>query len=47
MKYANSGNIAAEDHNGLVNGIHSMIRSISIKVNGIQLYENSDANQSC
>ena len=46
VKLADAGAIAANDHNGMVNGIHSLIKSINVKVNGIQVYDNKSANQS-
>lgn len=39
------GNVAATDNNGIVNGIHSLIHSIIVKINGIQVYDNDNANQ--
>ena len=38
VKLADGGNIAANDHNGIVNGIHSL-RGLTLKANGIQVYE--------
>ena len=43
---ADGANLAAGDHNGIVNGSHSLIAGIIVKVNGIQLYDNNMANQS-
>ena len=33
-KLADGANIAAEDHNGIVNSIHSLIKNFDIKLNG-------------
>ena len=41
---ANGGNIALEDHNGIVNGSHSLINEITININGIQVYNCTNAN---
>ena len=40
------GNIAVDDHNGIVNSAHALISSIIVKVNGIQVYDNNMANYS-
>ena len=42
---ADGGNIAIDDHNGIVNGSHSLIAGVIVKVNGIQVYDNNRANQ--
>ena len=39
-------NIAAEDHNGIVNSIHSLIKNVDIKLNGKKVYDCNDANHS-
>lgn len=44
-KLADGGALAIDDHNGVVNGIHSLIHSIIVKINGIQVYDNDNANQ--
>ena len=44
-KLANGDAIAANDHNGMVNGVHSLIKRIIVKVNGIAVYDNDEANQ--
>ena len=44
-KLADGSNIAANDHNGLVNGIHSLIKNLTVQINGIQVYDNTNANQ--
>ena len=43
-KLADGANIAAEDHNGIVNGIHSFIKNFDIKLNGKKVYDCNDAN---
>ena len=35
---ANSGNIAVNDHNRIVNGSHSFINKLSIIANGREVY---------
>ena len=42
---ADQANIAADDHNGIVNGSHALINKISILSNGMLLYECQPANQ--
>ena len=44
-KLADGANIAAEDHNGIVNSIHSFIKNFDIKLNGKKVYDCNDANQ--
>ena len=41
---ANGGNIAAEDHNGIVNGSHSLINNFKVNLNGRKVYDLNDAN---
>ena len=41
---ANGGNIAAEDHNGIVNGSHSLINNFKVNLNGKKVYDLNDAN---
>ena len=43
-KLADGGNIAAEDHNGIVNSIHSFVKNFDIKLNGKKVYDCNDAN---
>ena len=43
-KLADGANIAAEDHNGIVNSIHSFIKNFDIKLNGKKVYDCNDAN---
>ena len=40
-----NANIAAEDHNGIVNGSHSFINNFDVKLNGRKVYDCNDANQ--
>ena len=37
-------NIAAADHNGIVNGSHSLINNFDIKINGRKGYDCDDSN---
>ena len=39
-----NGNIAAEDHNGIVNGSHSLIHDFDVRLNGKMVYDCNDAN---
>ena len=43
-KLADGVNIAANDHNGIVNSIHSFIKNFDIKLNGKKVYDCNDAN---
>ena len=43
-KRADGGNIAANDHNGIVNSIHSLVKHFDIKLNGKKVYDFNDAN---
>ena len=43
-KTADGGNIAANDHNGIVNGSFSFIKNLDIKVNGKKVYDCNNAN---
>ena len=43
-KLADGADIAANDHNGIVNSAHSFIRELTVKGNGIQLYDCAPAN---
>ena len=40
-----NANIAADDHNGIVNGSHSFINNFDVKLNGRKVYDCNDANQ--
>ena len=44
VKIADGGNLAADDHNGIVNGSHSLINEITVNINGIQVYNCNYAN---
>ena len=41
---ADGGNIAVNDHNGMVNSAHSLIKKLLVKMNGIDVYTCSEAN---
>ena len=41
---ADGANIAVDDHNGIVNGSHSLIRNLSVTINGKKLYDFDQAN---
>ena len=41
---ANGGNIAVNDHNGVVNGSYSFLKHFDIKLNGKKVYDCNDAN---
>ena len=43
-KLADGANIAVDDHNGIVNSIHSFIKNFDIKFNGKKVYDCNDAN---
>ena len=43
-KLADGTNIAANDHNGIVNSIHSFIKNFDIKLNGKKVYDCNVAN---
>ena len=43
---AAGGNIAADDHNGIVNGSYSFLKHFDIKLNGKKVYDCNDANHS-
>ena len=45
-KLADGANIAANDQNGIVNSIHSLIKNFDIKLNGKKVYDCNDANHS-
>ena len=40
-----NANIAAEDQNGIVNGSHSFINNLDVKLNGRKVYDCNNANQ--
>ena len=39
------GNLAVDDHNGIVNGANSFIKKLTVLANGKELYSCKDANQ--
>ena len=41
---ANGGNIALNDHNGIVNSSHSLINNFKVNLNGRKVYDLNDAN---
>ena len=41
---ADGANIAANDHNGIVNSIDSFVKNFDIKINGKKVYDCNDAN---
>ena len=45
-KLADGANIAGNDHNGIVNSIHSFIKNFDVKMNGKKVYDCNDANHS-
>ena len=44
-KTADGANVAADDHNGIVNSAYSLIKKLNVKMNGVDVYDCSDANQ--
>ena len=44
-KLADGADVDADDHNGIVNSAFSLIRKLNVKMNGIDVYECSEANQ--
>ena len=44
-KLADGANVAADDHNGIVNSAYSLIKKLNVKMNGVDVYECSEANQ--
>ena len=44
MLLADGGNIAVNDHNGMVNSAHSLIKKLLVKMNGIDVYTCPEAN---
>ena len=43
-KTADGGNIAGNDHNGIVKGSHSFIRNFDFKLNGKKVYDCNESN---
>ena len=44
-KLATGDDVAADDHNGIVNSAYSLIKKLNVKMNGVDVYECSEANQ--
>ena len=43
-KTADSGNIAANDHSGIVNGSYSFLKNFDVKLNSKKVYDFNEAN---
>ena len=41
---ADGGNIAVDDHNGIVNGSHSLINNLKVELNGQKIYDCDNCN---
>ena len=39
QKLADGANVAANDHNGIVNSVYSLIKKLNVKMNGVDVYE--------
>ena len=44
-KLANEADVAADDHNGIVNSAYSLIKKLNVKTNCVDVYECSEVNQ--
>jgi len=44
-KLADGADVAADDHNGIVNSAYSRIKNLNVKMNGVDVYYCSEANQ--
>ena len=44
-KLADGADVAADDHNGIVNSAFSLIKKLNVKMNGVDVYDCSEANQ--
>ena len=44
-KLQTGDDVAADDHNGIVNSAYSLIKKLNVKMNGVDVYECSEANQ--
>ena len=44
-KLADGGNVVADDHNGIVNSAYSLIKKLNVKMNGVDVYNCTEANQ--
>ena len=42
---ADGANIAVDDHNGIVNGSHSLINRLKVETNGQKIYDSDNCNQ--
>ena len=45
-KLADGADVAADDHNGIVNSAFSLIKKLNVKINGVDVYDCSEA-KSC
>ena len=43
-KLADGANLGANDHNGIVNGSHSLIQKLDVKINGREVYDCLNVN---
>ena len=43
-KLADGANLGPQDHNGIVNSIHSFVKNFDVKMNGKKVYDCNDAN---
>ena len=43
-KLADGANVDADDHNGIVNSAFSLIKKLNVRMNGLDVYECSEAN---
>lgn len=44
-KLVDGANPAVDDHNGIVNGSHSFIQKLDVKMNGREVYDCNNADQ--
>ena len=44
-KLADGADVAADDQNGIVNSAYSLIKKLNVKMNGVDVYDCSEANQ--
>ena len=44
-KLANGDDVAVDDHNGIVNSAYSLIKKLNVKMNGVDVYNCTEANQ--
>ena len=44
-KLADGTNVAADDHMGIVNSASALMKKLNVKMNGVDVYDCSDANQ--